>query len=141
MKIRILPIAATLMLLCGFASRADALDMKRMTLSNGAVLMVSEQRLLPMVTIEIAFDAGSRRDPQGKEGLAELTARYDAAQRAANIKNAKEFGVADPGAIIDAYAAARKKWSGLSKAVGRDIDKFTDAIWREIYSKVDPDKL
>jgi len=75
------------------------------------------------------------------KGLAELTARYDAAQRAANIKNAKEFGVADPGAIIDAYAAARKKWSGLSKAVGRDIDKFTDAIWREIYSKVDPDKL
>ena len=48
--------------------------MKRMTLSNGAVLMVSEQHLLPMVTVAIAFDAGSRRDPKGKEGLAELTA-------------------------------------------------------------------
>ncbi len=57
-----------------FASRADALEMKRMTLSNGAVLMVSEQHLLPMVTVAIAFDAGSRRDPKGKEGLAELTA-------------------------------------------------------------------
>src|ERR1700687_397631 len=57
-----------------FVSRADALDMKRLTLSNGAVLMVSEQHLLPMVTVAIAFDAGSRRDPKGKEGLAELTA-------------------------------------------------------------------
>ena len=63
-----------LLALSFFATRADALEMKRMTLSNGAVLMVSEQHLLPMVTLAIAFDAGSRRDPKGKEGLAELTA-------------------------------------------------------------------
>ena len=63
-----------LLALVFLAPRADALDMKRMTLSNGAVLLVSEQHLLPMVTVAIAFDAGSRRDPKGKEGLAELTA-------------------------------------------------------------------
>ncbi len=63
-----------LLALSFFASHADALEMKRMTLSNGAVLMVSEQHLLPMVTVAVAFDAGSRRDPKGKEGLAELTA-------------------------------------------------------------------
>src|SRR5580658_11297771 len=74
MKLRIVQITAGLLALSLFATRAHALDMKRMTLSNGAVLMVSEQHLLPMVTIEIAFDAGSRRDPNGKEGLAELTA-------------------------------------------------------------------
>ena len=45
-----------------------------MQLSNGAVLLVSEQHQLPMVTAAIAFDAGSRRDPSGKEGLAALTA-------------------------------------------------------------------
>jgi len=72
MKLRIfasLTLAAILL-----ASRADALEIKRSTLSNGAVLLVSEQHLLPMVTLAIAFDAGSRRDPKGKEGLAELTA-------------------------------------------------------------------
>ncbi len=53
---------------------AQALDIRRMTLSNGAVLLVSEQHQLPMVTLDIAFDAGSRHDPQGKEGLAALTA-------------------------------------------------------------------
>ena len=67
-------LAAVLLALSFFTARADAFEMKRMTLSNGAVLMVSEQHLLPMVTIGIAFDAGSRRDPKGKEGLAELTA-------------------------------------------------------------------
>ena len=54
---------------------AAALEIKRSTLSNGAVLLVSEQHQLPMVTIAIAFDAGARRDPKGKEGLAALTAQ------------------------------------------------------------------
>jgi zinc protease len=57
------------------ATPSHALDIKKMTLSNGATLLVSEQHQLPMVTVMIEFDAGTRRDPQGKEGLAELTAR------------------------------------------------------------------
>ena len=56
------------------ASPSHALEIKRMTLSNGAVLLVSEEHRLPMVTMMIEFDAGTRRDPKGKEGLAELTA-------------------------------------------------------------------
>ncbi|MGD0075601.1 MAG: pitrilysin family protein [Candidatus Binataceae bacterium] len=51
-----------------------AIEITRLKLSNGAVLLVSEQHQLPMVTIAMAFDAGSRRDPKGKEGLASLTA-------------------------------------------------------------------
>jgi len=61
-------------LLASATPRAWALEIKRMQLSNGAVLLVSEQHQLPMVTTAIAFDAGSRRDPVGKEGLAALTA-------------------------------------------------------------------
>ncbi len=71
---RTLAAAFALLLAIGFASNAHALNIKRMTLSNGAVLLVSEQHQLPMVTMSIAFDAGSRRDPKGKEGLAALTA-------------------------------------------------------------------
>jgi TRAP-type C4-dicarboxylate transport system substrate-binding protein len=73
--------------------------------------------------------------------FAELAKRYDAAQRETNIANGKKFGVADPGAIIDAYVKAQEKWAKLSPAIGRDIDKFADAIWREVYSKVDLAKL
>jgi len=56
------------------APPSSALEIKRMKLSNGATLLLSEQHQLPMVSVAIAFDAGSRRDPKGKEGLAALTA-------------------------------------------------------------------
>src|SRR6202030_3385217 len=57
------------------ATPSHALDIKKMTLSNGATVLVSEQHQLPMVTWMIEFDGGTRRDPKGKEGLSELTAR------------------------------------------------------------------
>jgi len=43
-------------------------------LPNGAALLVSEQRNLPMVLVRVVLDAGARRDPQGKGGVANLTA-------------------------------------------------------------------
>ena len=46
----------------------------RSVLANGLVLLVSAEHSLPLVTIELLIDAGSRRDPAGKEGLANLTA-------------------------------------------------------------------
>jgi len=73
---KIASVAAMLVAAIFFAATpSHALDIKRMTLSNGATLLVSEEHQLPMVTVAIAFDAGTRRDPAGKEGLAELTAR------------------------------------------------------------------
>ena len=48
---------------------------KRSVLSNGMVLLTSEQRTLPMVSVELLIDAGSRYDAAGQEGLANLTAR------------------------------------------------------------------
>lgn len=70
-----------------------------------------------------------------------IAVKYDAVQRARNIENATKFGVQNPAGIIDAYAASRAKWGGLSKGIGRDVDKFAAAIQREIYDKVDPGKL
>jgi len=71
----------------------------------------------------------------------ELMAKYKAQERDRNVKVAKGFGVANPEAILDAYAKATEKWQKLSKDIGRDPDKFTDALWREVYSKLDPSKL
>jgi len=65
---------AACVLIALWAPRTWALEIKRMTLNNGAVLLVSEQHQLPMVSMAIAFDAGSRRDPEDKAGLAALTA-------------------------------------------------------------------
>ena len=71
----------------------------------------------------------------------ELMARYKAIERERNVKVAKGFGVAEPEAILDAYAKATEKWQRLSKDIGRDTHKLTGALWREVYSKVDPEKL
>jgi zinc protease len=48
---------------------------QRSVLDNGIILLTSEQRALPMVSIELLIDAGSRHDPPNQEGLANLTAR------------------------------------------------------------------
>jgi zinc protease len=47
----------------------------RSVLSNDLVVLVSEEHSLPFVTIQLLIDAGSRKDPEGRAGLAYLTAR------------------------------------------------------------------
>lgn len=51
------------------------LAVDRSVLGNGLVLLTSEQSALPMVTLNLLLKAGSRYDPAGAEGLANLTAR------------------------------------------------------------------
>jgi zinc protease len=78
MRPRLMQATATVLLVLGLVALSEpasqALEIKQTKLNNGAMLLVSEQHQLPMVSISISFDAGSRRDPAGKEGLAELTA-------------------------------------------------------------------
>jgi zinc protease len=48
---------------------------QRRVLPNQMVLLTSEDHSLPLVTMQLLMDGGSRRDPRGKEGLAYLTAK------------------------------------------------------------------
>lgn len=68
---------------------------KRMVLDNGLVLLTSEQRALPMVSIELLIDAGSRYEPENQAGLANLTAKlltYGTQRRSAlQISEALDF--------------------------------------------------
>ncbi len=48
---------------------------QRMVLPNNLVLLLSEEHSLPFVTIQLLVDSGSRKDPSGQEGLANLVAR------------------------------------------------------------------
>lgn len=70
-----------------------------------------------------------------------IPANYKKVQREANIATAKGFGVKDPAAIIDYYEQAVERWRPVSKGIGRDVDKFTDVLTREVFSKLDPEKL
>jgi TRAP-type transport system periplasmic protein len=70
-----------------------------------------------------------------------VAANAKKAQRDVNIATAKSFGVKDPAAIVDYYEQAVERWRPKSKEIGRDVDKFSDVLTKEVFSKVDPDKL
>jgi TRAP-type mannitol/chloroaromatic compound transport system substrate-binding protein len=72
---------------------------------------------------------------------AAVLAAYKKEERDRIIATGKEFGVPDPGKIVDDYEKTIEKWRGLSKEIGRDIDKFQAVMMREIYDKIDLSKL
>jgi TRAP-type C4-dicarboxylate transport system substrate-binding protein len=80
-------------------------------------------------------------DDKDATAWAEAIKEFRKGQRERNIAAAKGFGVADPGAIIDDYEKTIEKWRGRSKEIGRDIDKFTNVLMSEIFSKIDLVKL
>jgi zinc protease len=77
------------------SAAAAGITPKRTVLNNGVVLLTSEQRALPMVSIELLIEAGARFDGTGQEGLANLAARlltYGTKRRSAlQISDALDF--------------------------------------------------
>ena len=74
------PLFIVLLALTAFLLSPEALlqatpPVQRVVLANQLVLLVAEDHSLPFVTLQILTDSGARRDPPGKEGLADLTAR------------------------------------------------------------------
>lgn len=61
-------------ILLGFASASASasLDIQHWETSNGARVLFVETHQIPMVKIEVGFDAAGARDPAGKQGLASL---------------------------------------------------------------------
>ncbi len=58
---------------CGIASALPKVE--KTSNGNGLTIILSEDHSLPFVTIQLLVNAGSRRDPVGKEGLAHLAAK------------------------------------------------------------------
>ena len=82
-------------------SARAALPIQRWIAPSGAKVLLVESRSIPMIDLNIDFDAGSRYDPPGKAGLALLTA-----------------------GLLDAGAAAAAGRPALSEA--QIADRFAD---------------
>ena len=50
-------------------------------------------------------------------------------------------GVKDPNAIVKAHLENVAKWEKIYAKTGDDPAKFAQALWDEVYSKINPDKL
>src|SRR5215208_2554703 len=66
--------AAGAALLLGWGQALAAIPIQQWTQSNGAAVFLVESPTIPMLDVQIDFDAGARRDPADKAGLARVTA-------------------------------------------------------------------
>ncbi|HYD49864.1 MAG TPA: pitrilysin family protein [Terriglobales bacterium] len=126
-------LARLALLLPLLASPAAAVgpQMTRTVLPNGVILIVSEQRAVPMAVVQVLLDAGARRDPAGKEGVAYLTA--DLLTEGTESRSAPEIAAA-----IDRIGASLESSSGvdsafaslkvLSKHLDTGLDLLTDVL-------------
>jgi zinc protease len=97
------------------------------TLPNGAALLVSEQHNLPMVLVRVVLDAGARRDPEGRAGVASLTADLltegTATRSAQQIADAVDF----IGASLDSDADMDYAVVAL-QVLRKDLDTGLDLL-------------
>lgn len=112
---------------------------QRLVLPNGLVILLSEEHSLPLVTVELLVDAGSRRDPPGKEGLANLTANgllLGSNERSAAALNEElDF----MGASLE--ASAEKDYGTLTLQVLRkDLDRGFSLFLEALTQPTFPDK-
>lgn len=138
----------SLIILCGcavvFASRSQAGPIpKRVELDNGMVLLTSEQRALPMVSIEVLIEAGSRHDEPGREGVANLTARLltygTKRQNAVQISDALDF----IGANFSARASddvVSVSLTVLKKDMATGIDLLKDMLTSAVFPQEEIDR-
>ena len=76
--LKIIPLLSAFCILAPLWGPAHGFRMapvERTVLSNGLILLVSEEHSLPSVTFQLLLEAGARSDPPGQEGVAHLTAR------------------------------------------------------------------
>ena len=66
---------------------------------------------------------------------------HKAKEPAIIAKVAAKEGVKDPNSIIQAHLKNVAKWDKIHGRIGNDVDKFAQALWDEVYSKLDPDKI
>lgn len=143
-------LAGTAVLGLGLGTAQAALPIQHWTLANGAKIYLVATNALPIVDVQIDFDAGSRRDPAPQAGLASVTsAMVEKGVRAgkngepALDQNALGEAWADLGASFDVSAGTdRMSYSLrtlsdpalLGKAVAlaaREIGEpsFPDDVW------------
>ena len=108
-----LAVVACAALLAGLDARA-AIPIQHWTLANGAKIYLAATDALPIVDVQVDFDAGSRRDPAAQAGLAGVSASMvekgvrASGGEAALDENALGEAWADLGASFNAGAGSER---------------------------------
>ena len=112
------------------------IPIQRWTLANGAQVNLVESPVIPMVDIQIDFDAGARRDPAPQAGLASVTAGMAGkglSSKPMNGKaNSKDLSPMDENALGEA-------WADLGASFGASAG--SDRMSFSLRSLTEPDLL
>jgi zinc protease len=92
-----------------------ALPIENWTQPSGAQVFLVQSPAIPMVDVQIEFDAGSRRDPADKAGLASVTAMM----LSKGVKASGSFSALDDNQLSEAWADL-----GASFSAGAGADRM-----------------
>jgi zinc protease len=110
---------------------------QRQVLPNGMVLLVSERRTVPIVTVTLLLQAGAFLDPPDKGGVANLTAdllmQGTATRSATQIKEAIEF-VGGSLSVGAGQELTTVSLSVLTKDLDLGLDLLTDILLRPAFA-------
>jgi zinc protease len=107
-------------------------QVQRVVLENGIVLYIMEDHELPLVSVNALIKTGSMYDPEGKEGVAELTAYVmrtggTAKLRSAEIDDSFDFLAASP-SISMSIESASIDFYFLAKDLDQSLDLLAQII-------------
>ncbi len=112
---------------------------QRTVLPNGLVVLVCEEPSLPVVTLRLVVDAGSRRDPSGREGTAHLTARgllLGTSKRKATVINEDLDFMG-----VSLSTGADRDYAGITlRTLKKDLDKAFDLFMEVLTQPTFPEE-
>ena len=103
---------------------------KPFTLRSGIKVFLVEQHTLPIVSLDLNFDGGSRLDPTGKDGLASVCMSLINEGTTALDKIAYNEALADLASTITTYAAPDSQGVSMS-TLSKNLDA-TLALFRQV---------
>lgn len=116
----------------------------RRTLSNGLDVLVVERHELPILTLELVVKGGEALVPEGKEGLASLTAELLTEGTTTRDSLQLAGALSEIGASIDAEGKLESSTvtlTTLTKHTAKALDLYADVLLHPSFPEKDLDRL
>lgn len=132
-----------ILVLIGFSLTANTSQamqpVQRTVLPNKLVLLSGEEHSIPLITIQVLIEAGSRMDPAGEEGLANLTAN-------GLVLGTSKHSISEINDELDFMGASLHASCGMDfmtltlRVLKKDLDKGLDLLMEVLTQPSFPDK-
>ena len=87
------------------------------------------------VAIQAALDKGAKLT-KPDQAMVDAIKDFQAGEIKISAKNAKEAGIESSDVLLTTFMEKVEKWRGIVASTGGDKDKYEEALWTEVFSKV-----